>query len=43
MYEKIDGGLLTLEREEVPLWSFVQETLRVFLIQVKLAVYVGEV
>jgi len=34
LYEKIDGGLLTLEREEMSLWAFVEDTLRVFLIQV---------
>lgn len=34
LYEKIDGGLLTLKREELPMWPFLQEVLRVFLIQV---------
>ena len=35
MYEKIDGGLLTLERAETPVWSFVEDVLKVFLIQVR--------
>mgnify|MGYP005998402307 CR=1 FL=1 len=34
MYEKIDGGLLTLERSEMPVWSFVESVMKVFLIQV---------
>jgi len=34
LYEKIDGGLLTLEKEEMSMWGFVEETLKVFLIQV---------
>lgn len=33
-YEKIDGGLLTLERAEMPVWGFVEGVLKVFLIQV---------
>jgi signal transduction histidine kinase len=35
MYEKIDGGLLTLERAETPVWEFVEGVLKVFLIQVR--------
>jgi signal transduction histidine kinase len=35
MYEKIDGGLLTLERAETPVWAFVEGVLKVFLIQVR--------
>ena len=34
MYEKIDGGLLDLERAETKVWPFVEDVLKVFLIQV---------
>ena len=34
MYEKIDGGLLTLERAETPVWEFVEGVMKAFLIQV---------
>ena len=39
LYEKIDGGLLTLEKEEMSMWSFVEDTLKVFLIQVSLTIF----
>jgi signal transduction histidine kinase len=34
LYEKIDGGLLTLEKAPVNVWKFVNDVLKVFLIQV---------
>lgn len=34
LYEKIEGGLLDLEKEEVEFWDFVGDTIKVFLLQV---------
>lgn len=40
LYEKIDGGLLVLEAQEVQVWSFVEEVLKLFAVQVSmLSVY----
>lgn len=35
MYEKIDGGLMVLEKQEISLGSFVEEVLKLFSVQVK--------
>ncbi len=35
MYEKIDGGLLVLDAQEVMLWPFVDEVLKMFGVQVR--------
>jgi signal transduction histidine kinase len=35
LYEKIDGNLLSLDLSPVPLWSFVEEVLKVFRIQAR--------
>ena len=34
LYEKIDGGLLALEAQEVFLWPYVEEVLKLFTVQV---------
>ncbi len=34
LYEKIDGGLLVLEAQEVNLWPYVEEVLKIFTVQV---------
>lgn len=34
MYEKIDGGLLVLEAQEVNLWPYVEEVMKIFSVQV---------
>ena len=34
LYEKIEGGHLSLEREEVSVWDFATEVFKMFLLQV---------
>jgi hypothetical protein len=38
LYEKIDGGLLVLEAQEIPLWSFMEEVLKLFAVQVRILI-----
>lgn len=35
MYEKIDGGLLVVEAQEVNLWPFIDEVIKMFSVQVR--------
>lgn len=34
LYEKIDGGLLVLDAQEVILWPYIEEVLKIFKVQV---------
>ncbi len=34
LYEKIDGGLLALDAQEVVLWPYIEEVLKIFKVQV---------
>ncbi len=36
LYEKIDGGLLALDAQEVVLWPYIEEVLKIFKVQVSI-------